>query len=308
MSSALPCSTCTERGLQIISYLLAPLQYEFFQHALVSALIVGCLCGFVGAYVVLRKMSYVGHGLSHAVLGGGVLGYVLGINFYIMAGLWGFLAALAIDAIARKRRVGADAAIGVVTMAAFAFGVVLISRGRSFARNFEAALFGNVLGVTNTDIIIIGLAAALVLVLCTVLYRQLLFLTFDPEVAPVYGVRQGIVDALFSLMLAGTIIVSAQIMGVTLIAAALVTPAVVARFLTSSFRVMLGLSTFFGGVSGLLGVFLSYYLDAASGATIVLTAAGMFVIAYAAFLLRERAEIRRGMSRSRPALPAFPDE
>ncbi len=277
-----------------MSFFTEPLHYQFFQHAVIAAVIVGALCGFMGAYVVLRRMSYVGHGLSHAVLGGGVLGYVLGLNFYVMAGVWGFLAALAIDAIARARRVGADAAIGVVTMAAFAFGVVLISRGQSFTRNFEAALFGDVLGVTNTDIAVIGSMAVLALAISLLQYRQFLFMTFDPEVAPVYGVKAGLLDLLFPLLLAGCIIVSAQVMGVTLIAAALVTPAVVARFLTNSFRVMLALSTVLGGLSGLLGVFLSYHLDAASGSTIVLTASAAFLAVYVWYLLRTRARARQG--------------
>lgn len=276
-----------------MSFFTEPLHYEFFRHAVIAAVIVGALTGFLGTQVVLRRMSYVGHGLSHAVLGGGVLGYVLGVNFYIMAGIWGFLAALAINAIARKQRVGADAAIGVVTMAAFAFGVVLISRGRSFSRNFEAALFGNVLGVTNSDIVIISVTGIAIILLSLYFYRQLLFVAFDAEVAPVYGVRTGLLEALFSLMLAGGIIVSANVMGVTLIAAALVTPAVIARFLTNSYRVMLVVSTTLGGLSGLIGVFLSYHLDAASGATIVLTAAAVFLAVYLGFLARERALARR---------------
>ncbi|MSP78783.1 MAG: metal ABC transporter permease [Dehalococcoidia bacterium] len=271
-----------------MSFLTAPLQYEFFRNALLAAVLIGSLTGFMATFVVLRKMSYVGHGLSHAILGGGVLGYVLGLNFYLIAGIWGFLAALAIDAVARTRRVGADAAIGVVTTAAFAFGVLLISRGHSFARNFEAALFGNVLGVTTGDILMIAVVSVVVVTVTFLAYWQFLFVTFDAEVASVYGVKTGVFNTLFSLMLAGSILVSAQVVGVTLIAAALVTPAVVARFMTSSFRVMLAISTLAGALSGLLGVFASYYVDAASGATIVLVGSSLFVLALGYRYARER--------------------
>src|SRR5947209_6019370 len=143
-----------------------PFDYEFFRHGLLAATLVGGLCGLVGTFVVLRRMSYIGHGMSHAVFGGAVVGYVLGWNFYLVAGAWGFLSALLINATTKRRQIGADAAIGIVTTASFAFGVALISRASSFTRNFDAALFGNLLGVTTTDLVIIGavtLAATLVI-------------------------------------------------------------------------------------------------------------------------------------------------
>src|SRR5579884_2105206 len=115
--------------------LLQPFQYEFFRHGLVAAALVGALCGLMGVYIVLRRMSYIGHGLSHSVFGGAVVSYLMGWNFYIGAGLWGFLSALLIDATARRRRIGSDAAIGIITTSSFALGVALISRGHSFTRN-----------------------------------------------------------------------------------------------------------------------------------------------------------------------------
>ncbi|HEY6041264.1 MAG TPA: metal ABC transporter permease, partial [Anaerolineae bacterium] len=139
--------------------LLVPFQFEFFRNGLVAAVLVGGLCGLIGVYVVLRGMSYIGHGLSHAVFGGAVLSYVMQWNFYLGAGLWGFIAALLINQTTRRYRIGADAAIGIVTTASFAFGVALISRVRKFTTNFEAALFGNVLGVTTQDVAIITLVS-----------------------------------------------------------------------------------------------------------------------------------------------------
>ena len=136
-----------------MSIVTEPFGYEFFRQGVAASLLVGALCGMLGVYIVLRRMSYIGHGLSHSVFGGAVVAYVASINFYVGAGMWGFVSALLINAAARRRRIGADAAIGIVTTASFAIGVALISKTRSFTRNFEAALFGNILGVTPADLV-----------------------------------------------------------------------------------------------------------------------------------------------------------
>lgn len=272
----------------LVMFLLEPFRYEFFTRGLLAALLVGGLCGLVGVYIVLRRMSYIGHGLSHAVFGGAVASYVMGVSFYVGAGIWGFAAALLINALTRRRQIGADAAIGIITTASFAFGVALISQYRRFTRNFDAALFGNILGVTNQDLIVVALVSVVTLVLVFFLYKQLLFTTFDPEVAPIYGIKSGLTETVFSLMLAGTIIASMQVMGVTLIAAAIVIPAIVARLLTDSFSTMLWLATLVGALCGLVGIYLSYFLDVASGATIVLVAATLFVAVYSIVSLRQR--------------------
>ncbi|MCC6179739.1 MAG: metal ABC transporter permease [Chloroflexi bacterium] len=268
--------------------LFEPFRYDFFVRGLLAATMVGGLCGLVGVYVVLRRMSYIGHGLSHAVFGGAVASYVLQANFYVGAGLWGFGAALLINALSRKRQIGADAAIGIITTASFALGVAIISRYRRFTRNFDAALFGNILGVSNQDLVVIAGVSAMTLLLVFFLYKQLLFTTFDPEVAPIYGVRAGLTETVFSLMLASAIIASMQVMGVTLIAAAIVIPAIVARLLTDSFSTMLWLATLVGAACGLVGIYLSYFLDVASGATVVLVAAALFSATFAAVTLRRR--------------------
>ena len=226
----------------LMGYLTDPLEYEFMRHALIAATLVGGLCGMIGVYVVLRRMSYIGHGMSHSVFGGAVVGYVLGWNFYLVAGGWGFISALLINQTTRRRQIGADAAIGIITTASFAFGVALISRARNFTRNFDAALFGNLLGISNQDLLLIAITTAVMIVVVLVLYKQLLFLTFDPEVAPTYGVPTQWIDVAFALILAATIIVSIKIMGVTLIAASLVIPPVIARLLTNSFARIIVLS------------------------------------------------------------------
>src|SRR6188508_3245626 len=164
--------------------LLDPLNYEFFRHGLIAATLTGALCALIGVYVVLRRMSYIGHGLSHAVFGGAVVAYAMGVSFYLGAGLWGFLAAVLINAVARRRRIGADAAIGIITTASFALGVAIISKTNSYTTNFEAALFGNILGVTPIDLAVVAVVTVAVAIFIALFYKRLLFMTFDPEVAP----------------------------------------------------------------------------------------------------------------------------
>ncbi|MBI4772505.1 MAG: metal ABC transporter permease, partial [Chloroflexi bacterium] len=136
--------------------LLTPFQFEFFRNGTLAAVLVGGLCGLIGVYIVLRGMSYIGHGLSHAIFGGAVVAFVMTWNFYVGAGIWGFLAALLINQTVRRTRINADAAIGVITTASFAVGVALISRYRRFTRSFDAALFGNILGVTGRDVLVVA--------------------------------------------------------------------------------------------------------------------------------------------------------
>jgi len=264
-----------------MSWFTEPMQYEFFRHGLLVAVLVGGLCGLIGTMIVLRRMSYIGHGLSHAVFGGAVVAYLINVNFYLGAGLWGFLSALLINATGRRRNIGADAAIGIVTTASFALGVALISRTRSFTRNFDAALFGNILGVTTTDIMVISAVALVVVVGTFVFYRQLLFTAFDSELAGVFGVPSQWVEVGFALALAATIVASMNIVGVTLIAAAIVIPPSTARLLTHEFGTMLVLSALIGSGCGAIGMFLSYHEDISSGSAIVLLAAGFFALVYA---------------------------
>lgn len=263
-----------------MNLLTEPFDYEFFRQGLAASLLVGALCGMLGVYIILRRMSYIGHGLSHSVFGGAVVAYVASINFYIGAGLWGFFSALLINATSRRRRIGADAAIGIVTTASFAVGVALISKTRSFTRNFEAALFGNILGVTPTDLIVVAIVTVAVGAFILLFYKRLLFMTFDQEVAPIYGVNVGVVDSFFALAMAATIVASINVVGVTLIAATLVIPSTTARLLTDSFARMIVLSTLVGAFAGVVGMFLSYWLDVSSGATIVLLEAALFLLVF----------------------------
>jgi manganese/iron transport system permease protein/iron/zinc/copper transport system permease protein len=284
-----------------LQMLLEPLGYEFFRHGLIAATLTGALCGLMGVTIVLRRMSYIGHGLSHAIFGGAVVSALVGWNFFVGAGAWGFLSALLIQGATRRRNIGADAAIGIITTASFALGVALISRSRAFEQNFESALFGNILGVTPEDLLAIGVVAAVIAVAVFVGYKQLLFTTFDSEMAPIYGVPTRWVDAGFALALAATIVVCMNVVGVTLIAAALVIPPVAARMLSDSFGRLTIISVVFGALCGLAGMFASYYWDIASGPAIILLAAAAFGII---FLLTGAA---RGLQvRGRRAAPTWP--
>ena len=278
--------------------LIEPLQFGFLRHALVVCTVAGALCGLLGVFVTLRGMSYIGHGLSHAIFGGAAICAAVGLNFFVGAGVWGVASGLAVGRVTRKRAVAADAAIGVITTASFAFGIALLGLYTRVKQSIEATVFGSVLGVSLVDmwtIIAIAIATTAVIV---ALYRPLLFTTFDPEVAGVSGVNTARMDALLMLLLTFAILASMKVLGVTLIAAALVIPPTVARLLTNSFKKMLVLSTSIGAMSGLVGMYLSYHLDISSGATIVLVNFVLFAVAYAYTYSASGARRRRPLSRS----------
>jgi ABC-type Mn2+/Zn2+ transport system permease subunit len=264
----------------MMDFLLEPLEYEFFRHGLLAALMVGSFCGLIGAYVILRGMSYVGHGLSHAAFGGAVVGFMLNLNFYAGAGAMGLLAALLINRITKNGRIKQDAAIGIVTTAIFALGVAIISQVRTFNQSFEAALFGNILGITDGDLLVIGLVSVSTVTAIFFMYRPLLFSTFDHEAAQVFGIRTGIVQLIFSFLLTLAIIASMNVVGVTMIAATLITPAVTARLMTDCFSRMLIYSLVIGAITGVVGMYLSYAFNTASGATIVLFGAALFCLTW----------------------------
>ena len=273
--------------------MFAPLQYEFFVRGLIVATLVGGLCGLIGVYIVLRRMSYIGHGLSHAIFGGAVTSYVLSINFFVGASMWGFISALLINLTTKKRGINADAAIGIVTTASFALGVALISKFKSFTRSFDAALFGNILGITETDLLAIIIVTVIAIVLIFVGYKYLLFTTFESDVAGLYGVPTAWVDAAFALLLAAIIVVSLQVLGVTMLAAAIVIPPVTAQLLTNNFHKMLIFSVIIGSLCGLGGLYISFYIDVSSGASVVLFSAIVFVF-FLSFTTLQRKVVMRG--------------
>lgn len=266
----------------MIDALFRPFEFEFFRNGLAVATIAGALCGMIGVYVVLRSMSYIGHGLSHAIFGGFAVSGLMGVNLFLGAGLWGLGSALLINRVTRRRSIGSDAAIGVITTASFALGLALIQLFGSPGQNPDAVLFGNVLGVSAVDVWVVTGVTIFAAVVVFTQYRPLLFSTFDPEVAAASGVKTGRIDALLMLVLALSILATMNVMGVTLIAAGIVIPAVVARLITHSFSRMLPMATAIGAFCGFTGMVASYHLNIASGPAIVLTGGMLFSIVYLA--------------------------
>ena len=258
-------------------WVLLPLDYAFFTRALLAGTLVGAMSGALSTFVVLRRMSYIGHGLAHSVLGGVAVGLALGVDLYVGAIGATVLSALLIDAVARQQGLHADAAIGIVTTSIFAIGVAVLAIVPTRV-NVEAVLFGNLLGVDRTDLAVaaaVGVAFAAVLLL---LFKSLVFTTFDVEVARVHGVRTGAMELIFSLITAAVVVASVRVLGVLLIAAAVVIPGATARLLTRSVGRMLLVSTLLGVGAAVVGLYLSFHLDVPSGPSIVLTGASIFAL------------------------------
>ena len=270
--------------------LLAPYDFAFFQRGMVAATLAGALCGVLGVFVVLRGMSYIGHGLSHAVFGGAAASAVMSINFFVGAGIWGIISGVLIGRIARRKIIGADAAIGIVTTASFAGGIALLNRYGQARKSIEAVLFGSVLGVSWVDIAAILAVSLAVGAIVLFAYRAFLFATFDPQVATVSGERVAAIEVILMVMLSVTILVTMRVIGTLLISALLVIPAATARMITNSFSRMLMLSPMIGAVCCLVGMNLSYHLDTSAGATIILVAAAVFTATY--LLAGRRARLR----------------
>jgi manganese/iron transport system permease protein/iron/zinc/copper transport system permease protein len=275
----------------VAASLAEPYEYTFFRNGVVVATIAGALCGLLGVFVVLRGLSYIGHGLSHAVFGGAAASAVLGINYFVGAGLWGIISGVLIGRISRRRIIGADAAIGVVTTASFAVGLALLNRYGQAKRSIEAVLFGSVLGVKTADIVAVAVVSLLVVAVVIVLYRKMLYATFDPDVARVSSVRVEWIELLLMVMLSLTIIVTMRVIGTLLISALLVIPAATSRMMTNSFAKMLWISPILGALAGFLGMNFAYHLDTAASASIILVSAAGFIVMYAIFGFRGRIRI-----------------
>lgn len=268
--------------------LFEPYGFQFFRNGIVVATVAGALCGLLGVFVVLRGMSYIGHGLSHAVFGGAAASAVIGINFFIGAGIWGIISGVLIARVARRRVLGADAAIGVVTTASFALGLALMNRYGQASKSIEAVLFGSVLGVKVSDIIAVSLVAVFALAVIVVWYRKMLFSTFDPDVAQVSGVNVSVVEVVLLSLLSLTILVTMRVIGTLLISALLVIPAATARMTTNSFSRLLWISPLIGAVTCFFGMNLSYHLDTSASATIILLDALVFIVVYTVAGTRNR--------------------
>jgi manganese/iron transport system permease protein/iron/zinc/copper transport system permease protein len=284
--------------------LLLPFQYEFFIKGIIVSVLLGGICGLAGVYIVLRGLSYVGHGLSHAAFGGAIVGNIAGLNYYVGAIIWSYLASFVIYEISKRNKIKPDAAIGLVTTAIFAFGVLLVSMTNRYTRNFESLLFGNILAITEQDLYIIVSVTILSGAFFFLLHKRLVFSFFDNESAKISGIKTSYIELLFSFVLATIIIVSMSSIGVTLLASVIVGPAISARMLSNNFSNVVFLSIIIGSVASFSGMYASFFLDSSSGPTIVMFVTLGFGITalYAVFKKIYHSHSHAGVSHSHPHL------
>jgi manganese/iron transport system permease protein len=254
--------------------LLEPLQYAFVQRALLAAVLVAVVCASVGVFVVLRGLAFLGDAIAHAAFPGVVIAFLLKLNIVIGGSIAAVASALAIGAVARRSGLKEDTAIGVVFSGMFAVGIVLFSSIRTYTGDLLGILFGDVLGVSADQLALAAITAAVVLVTLWVIWRQLVFVSFDPVGAA--GLNTLRYDTLLLGLIGLAIAVSVQIVGVVLVVAMLVTPAATARLLAQDLRALVVGALLVAVLSSVAGIWLSYYVNAASGGTIVLVATTLF--------------------------------
>lgn len=271
----------------MIDWLIEPFRFSFMQTGLAAAALVGVTCAVLGAYVVLRRMAFIGDALAHTVLPGLVVAYLGGWSLFGGAIVAGLLTALGIGWVSRRGAVREDTAIGVLFTAMFALGILLMSRVNSF-RDLSHILFGNILGVRPADLWLIGAIAVAVLLTLWLLHKELELTSYDPTYAEVIGLKADRLRFLLLILLAFTVVTCIQVVGVILTSALLVTPAAAAALLTTRLPRMMLLAALIAVASALVGLYASYYADVASGAAIVLACTACFGLAWAIHAARSR--------------------
>jgi manganese/iron transport system permease protein len=281
----------------MIDILMEPLRYAFMLRGMLAAVMVGIVCAVVGSYVVLRGMAFFGDALAHAILPGVAVGYLVGGGARGPLFWWALAAAvlssLGIGAIARSTKMKEDTAIGIIFAGMFALGVALISTVRSYTADLAHFLFGDVLGVGPADLLMIAVFGGIVLLVIFALYKEFLVVSFDPILAATLRLPVRLLDSLLLVLIAVTIVVSLQTVGVALMVAMLVTPAAAANLLTRRLPKMMLLAALIASLSGIAGLYFSYYLSIASGSAIVLTCTGIFLLIWGFQTLRLRSFINK---------------
>lgn len=266
---------------EILHWLTQPFNYAFMIRGMWASLIVGVVCPVLGTYVVLRGMAFLGDALAHIILPGVVMAFLLGWPLAAGALLVGVLAALAIGALGKRSEIKQDAIIGVVFAGAFALGVALISMQRSYAVDLAHILFGDLLGVSNDDLWLMAGLGALVLLTIFALYKEFLVISFDPVLATTLRLPVSLLQNILLVLLVIVIVISIQAVGVALVLAMLVTPASTAYLISRRLPSMMLLSAGIGSFSAVLGLYLSFYINVASGPAIVLVETVIFMLAFA---------------------------
>jgi len=261
------------------SQLTDPFQYGFMQNGLIAATLVGLSCALLGAYVVLRRMAFIGDALAHTTLPGLVVAYLQGWNLFGGAVVAGVATALGIGWLSRRAEIREDTAIGIVFTGMFALGILLISTARSF-RDLSHMLFGNILGVTDQELGLIAGVAGVITLAVVLFHKELELTSCDPVYAEVIGLRTSVVRYGLLVLLALATVAGIQAVGVVLTSALLITPAATAALLTKRLPLLMAIATMIAVLSGLVGLYASYYADVSSGAAIVLTCTGAFFLAW----------------------------
>lgn len=259
--------------------IVEPLQLAFMQRALLAALLIAVVGGVVGTFVVLKGLAFIGDALAHAAFAGVATAYVLGGSIYLGSVLAAVATALAIGFVSRRARVSFDTAIGILFVGAFAFGIMLISASRSYTVDLFSFVFGDVLGVGWDDLWAMAVLTVLVLALVALFYREVVFTAYDPSMAEASGVPVTAVQYGQLALVAVATVVALKVVGIVLVVAMLVTPAATARLLVRRIPQIMALATLFGALAAVTGLYLSYYLNVASGAAVVLVATGLFLLA-----------------------------
>jgi manganese/iron transport system permease protein len=262
----------------MLDWLSDPLSYRFMRLALVEVMVMGVVAGFLGTYVVMRGLAFVGDAISHAVFPGVVIAFLAESSLFLGAAAFGGLTAIAISTLSLTRRIREDTAIGIVFAGSFALGVVLISTSPGYTRDLTSFLFGDVLAVTTTDIVLSLAVGGASLLIALVLRRVLTLAAFDREMAVSMGLPVFWLDTLLLLLITMTIVISLRAVGNILVLAMFVTPAATARLLVDDMGRMMVLSSVIGALSGVVGLYISWHTDLASGGMIVLTTTVLFMV------------------------------
>jgi manganese/iron transport system permease protein len=265
----------------VIEFLVAPFEFGFMQRALVGGVLVAAICALVGTYVVLRGLAFVGDALAHAAFPGVVIAYLLKGNIYLGAMLFALATALGVGLVSRHGRVSHDTAIGILFAGAFALGVLLMSTIQGYTVDLFSFLFGNVLGISERELWLVAFLGGVVVLTIAVLYKELLLLSFDPTVAEAMGYPVQAFNYLLLGLIAVTIVISIQAVGIILVVALLVTPSATAYLLSQRFFRMMVLGVLLAALAAVVGLYLSYYLNVASGAAIVLVSTCLFFLTLA---------------------------
>jgi len=270
-----------------MDWLFEPLRYSFMQTAILAAILVGITCATIGVYVVLRRMAFIGDALAHTALPGLVVAYLNGWSLFGGAVVAGLLTALGIGWLSRREEVREDTAIGILFTGMFALGILLISTTRSF-RDLTHILFGNILGVTPADLLLIAGVTVITLLALIAFHKELELSSFDPTHAEVIGLRADRLRYLLLILLSLTVVTSIQVVGVVLTSAMLVTPAAAAALVTNRLPRMMFISSLIAVVSGVAGLYISFYQNVSSGAAIVLMCTLFFGVAWVVRIVKAR--------------------